>query len=40
MSGGSRVLVAGLGNGLVITPNQTLTLAEVPVVRAGGAAGS
>ncbi|MBO4210640.1 MFS transporter [Micromonospora echinofusca] len=31
--------VAGLGSGLVITPNQTLTLAEVPVPQAGGAAG-
>ncbi|WP_442933643.1 MFS transporter [Micromonospora sp. CPCC 206060] len=31
--------VAGLGSGLVITPNQTLTLAEVPVPRAGSAAG-
>jgi EmrB/QacA subfamily drug resistance transporter len=33
------LLVAGLGSGLVITPNQTLTLAEVPVDRAGSAAG-
>ncbi|MFC7551009.1 MFS transporter [Plantactinospora sp. GCM10030261] len=31
--------VAGIGSGLVITPNQTLTLAEVPVDRAGSAAG-
>ncbi|ASW57649.1 MFS transporter [Plantactinospora sp. KBS50] len=31
--------VAGLGSGLVITPNQTLTLAEVPVPQAGSAAG-
>ncbi len=31
-------LVAGLGNGLVISPNQTLTLSEVPP-RQGGAAG-
>jgi MFS family permease len=29
--------VAGLGSGLVISPNQTLTLAEVPVERAGSA---
>ncbi|SCL23956.1 drug resistance transporter, EmrB/QacA subfamily [Micromonospora pallida] len=33
------LLVAGLGSGLVITPNQTLTLAEVPVPQAGSAAG-
>jgi MFS family permease len=33
------LLVAGLGSGLVITPNQTLTLADVPVERAGSAAG-
>jgi EmrB/QacA subfamily drug resistance transporter len=31
------LLVAGLGSGLVISPNQTLTLAEVPVRRAGSA---
>jgi EmrB/QacA subfamily drug resistance transporter len=31
------LLVAGLGSGLVIAPNQTLTLAEVPVRRAGSA---
>jgi MFS family permease len=31
------LLVAGLGSGLVISPNQTLTLAEVPVERAGSA---
>jgi MFS family permease len=31
------LLVAGLGSGLVISPNQTLTLAEVPVARAGSA---
>jgi len=31
-------LVAGVGNGLVISPNQTLTLSEVPP-RQGGAAG-
>jgi EmrB/QacA subfamily drug resistance transporter len=30
-------LIAGLGSGLVISPNQTLTLAEVPVRRAGSA---
>ncbi|WDZ83196.1 MFS transporter [Micromonospora cathayae] len=33
------LLVAGLGSGLVITPNQTLTLAQVPVPEAGSAAG-
>lgn len=33
------LLLAGLGSGLVITPNQTLTLADVPVERAGSAAG-
>lgn len=32
-------LVAGLGSGCVISPNQTLTLAEVPVERAGSAGG-
>ncbi|WP_285683910.1 MFS transporter [Actinoplanes sp. NBRC 103695] len=31
------LLLAGLGSGLVISPNQTLTLAEVPVKRAGSA---
>ncbi|BFV55448.1 MFS transporter [Kitasatospora sp. CMC57] len=33
------LLVAGIGSGLVVAPNQTLTLGEVPVVRAGSAAG-
>ncbi|MET7401823.1 MFS transporter [Dactylosporangium sp. NPDC005572] len=33
------LLVAGIGSGLVITPNQTLTLAEVPVERSGSASG-
>ncbi|GGM58326.1 MFS transporter [Dactylosporangium sucinum] len=33
------LLLAGAGSGLVITPNQTLTLAEVPVDRAGSASG-
>ncbi|MEV0811320.1 MFS transporter [Micromonospora sp. NPDC050200] len=33
------LLAAGLGSGLVITPNQTLTLSEVPVPQAGSAAG-
>lgn len=33
------LLVAGLGSGLVITPNITLTLAEVPVERGGTAGG-
>ncbi len=31
------LLVAGLGSGFVISPNQTLTLSEVPVARAGSA---
>ncbi|MFD8962343.1 MFS transporter, partial [Streptomyces anulatus] len=34
------LLLAGLGSGLVIAPNQTLTLAEVPVNRAGSAGGT
>jgi EmrB/QacA subfamily drug resistance transporter len=33
------LLFAGLGSGLVISPNQTLTLSEVPVPRAGSAGG-
>jgi EmrB/QacA subfamily drug resistance transporter len=33
------LLVAGLGSGLVITPNITLTLSDVPVHRAGVAGG-
>jgi MFS family permease len=33
------LLVGGLGSGLVIAPNQTLTLSEVPVQRAGTAGG-
>ena len=33
------MLVAGAGGGLVISPNQTLTLAEIPT-RSGGLAGS
>jgi EmrB/QacA subfamily drug resistance transporter len=33
------LLVAGLGGGLVIAPNQTLTLSEVPVAQAGTAGG-
>ena len=33
------LLVAGIGSGLVITPNITLTLQEVPVRRAGTAGG-
>jgi MFS family permease len=31
------LLVAGIGSGFVISPNQTLTLAEVPVAGAGSA---
>jgi EmrB/QacA subfamily drug resistance transporter len=33
------LLIAGLGGGLVISPNQTLTLSQVPVRRAGSAGG-
>jgi EmrB/QacA subfamily drug resistance transporter len=33
------LFLAGLGNGLVISPNQTLTLSEVPVAMAGAAGG-
>ncbi|SBT41217.1 MFS transporter [Micromonospora auratinigra] len=33
------LLVAGIGSGLVIAPNQTLTLSEVPVPQAGSGAG-
>ncbi|WBB70852.1 MFS transporter [Micromonospora sp. WMMD812] len=33
------LLVAGLGSGLVIAPNQTLTLSQVPVPQAGSGAG-
>ncbi|WP_425555566.1 MFS transporter [Kitasatospora kazusensis] len=33
------LLVAGVGSGLVIAPNQTLTLSEVPVATAGSAGG-
>jgi hypothetical protein len=33
------LLVAGIGSGLVITPNVTLTLSDVPVRRAGVAGG-
>ncbi len=31
------LLLAGIGSGLVISPNQTLTLSQVPVSRAGSA---
>lgn len=34
------LLLAGLGSGLVIAPNQTLTLSQVPVARAGSAGGT
>jgi MFS family permease len=34
------LLIAGLGSGLVIAPNQTLTLDQVPVPSAGSAAGT
>jgi len=33
------LVVGGLGSGLVISPNQALTLSEVPVQRAGTAGG-
>src|SRR5205823_5445258 len=33
------LLVGGVGAGLVISPNQTLTLSQVPVQRAGTAGG-
>ena len=33
------LLIAGLGGGFVISPNQTLTLSEVPNQRAGSASG-
>ena len=33
------LLLAGMGSGLVISPNQTLTLSEVPVQRGGSAGG-
>jgi EmrB/QacA subfamily drug resistance transporter len=33
------LLIAGVGTGLVISPNQALTLSEVPVQRAGTAGG-
>lgn len=33
------LLVAGIGSGLVISPNQTITLSSVPVERAGTAGG-
>lgn len=36
---GGVMLIGGIGGGLVIAPNQTLTLADIPVAR-GGLAGS
>ncbi|WP_213814981.1 MFS transporter [Glaciihabitans sp. dw_435] len=36
---GAALLIAGVGGGFVISPNQTLTLAEIPVSE-GGVAGS
>jgi EmrB/QacA subfamily drug resistance transporter len=38
LAAAAPLLVAGLGSGLVITPNQTITLSEVPP-RKGGSAG-
>ena len=32
-------MVAGLGSGLVISPNQTITLSQVPVEQGGTAGG-
>ncbi len=34
------LLVAGVGSGVVISPNITLTLSQVPVARAGSAGGA
>ncbi len=34
------LLLAGIGSGLVIAPNQTLTLADVPVAHGGAAGGT
>jgi EmrB/QacA subfamily drug resistance transporter len=34
------LLIAGLGGGLVVSPNQTLSLSQVPGARAGSAAGA
>lgn len=36
---GAALLIAGIGGGLVVSPNQTLTLADIPVAN-GGVAGS
>jgi MFS family permease len=33
------LLIGGIGSGLVIAPNQTLTLSEVPVAQGGTAGG-
>jgi len=33
------LFIAGIGSGIIISPNQTLTLVEVPVVRGGSAGG-
>lgn len=35
----AALFVAGLGNGLIVSPNQTLTLSAVPVAEAGAAGG-
>jgi hypothetical protein len=37
---GPSLLIAGIGGGLVISPNITLTLREVPVSMAGSAGGA
>lgn len=38
-AGALPLLVAGIGSGLVIAPNQTITLSRVPVAQGGSAAG-
>jgi EmrB/QacA subfamily drug resistance transporter len=40
LAAGGPLLVAGVGGGLVVSPNITLTLAEVPVRVAGAAGGA
>lgn len=39
LAAAAPLLVAGVGSGLVIAPNQTITLSQVPVRGAGSAAG-
>lgn len=40
MGDGRPLLFGGIGSGLVIAPNQTLTLSDVPVAHAGSAGGT